>query len=79
MDNCSKDDTYKYQFRSECYKECPKDISEESKKTPFLCEPKCPAENPYMSLINQQCIKKCDFQDILDKKFQRYDKKGRNK
>ena len=68
IDKCENDETYKYEFKKTCYKECPKDISELSKNNLYLCEPKCSSENPYINLKNQQCIKKCDFQDILDKK-----------
>ena len=47
IDDCSKDDTYKFEFNNICYKECPKDISELSKDNKYLCNLKCPPENPY--------------------------------
>ena len=67
IDDCSKDEIYKYEFINECYEICPENtISSET--NPFLCEFKCPKEKPYEHMLTKNCVKDCSakemFQDI---------------
>lgn len=67
IDNCSKDDTYKYQFRSECYKECPKGTKTSSKINNF-CELICSKEYPFELVENQTCTNFCSINDFHKKR-----------
>ena len=57
--DCSKDPNYPYEFRNECYEECPKIISEKSDSKPFYCEVKCSKEYPFEMIEPQICVDNC--------------------
>ena len=59
IDDCSKDDTYKYEFQQRCYQECPLNISEPPYKNDFFCKVKCPMEFPFEIISKQICVNNC--------------------
>ena len=63
VEDCSKDPTYKYQFRHTCLKECPLDISEVSLEKEFYCEVKCPKEFPFEIIASQYCVDNCTISE----------------
>ena len=68
IDDCTKDNIYKYDFQNICYKECPINISESSTDNQYKCELKCSVEAPFENIKNQQCRIKCDINDIFNNK-----------
>ena len=76
IDNCTKDNDYKYEFRYACYKECPLNISEKSKIKNFYCEAKCPKEYPFKIIETQDCVNYCSIYEwqfglcIISKEFE---------
>ena len=80
IDNCKNDDKYKYEFRNICYESCPKEISSSSKGNPYICELNCTEESPYENIKAQQCINKCDYNDMFNNKCkQNYINKNKDK
>ena len=61
IDECSKDEYYQYEFRKECYQECPYNISEKSKIKDFYCEATCPKEYPFEIVETQDCVNNCSI------------------
>ena len=57
LNNCSLDDTYKFEFRNICYSECPKEKSKESKDN--YCEALCNEEKPFVIVQTQECVDFC--------------------
>ena len=70
IDDCSKDDKYKYEFRKICYEKCPDSESQISKNNNYFCDLKCPEERPFENIKNQQCIEKCELTDKFNNKCQ---------
>ena len=58
VDNCIKDDNYKYQYENNCYKSCPKN-TENSKNNKFICEP-CKEENSDSQILLNEVDKLID-------------------
>ena len=63
IDDCSKDDIYKYQFKSECYQKCPPKTWQSNKRDNF-CEIICSKESPFEILENQECTNNCSIKDF---------------
>ena len=64
--NCSLDDKYKYEFRSICYMECPKE-SKQSKEKNNYCEAICDENNPFVIIETQECVDFCEITLTLSK------------
>lgn len=64
IDNCSMDDIYKFEFRNECYKECPYPVSKISNDNPNFCEVICTEEKPFVLIQEQRCVKNCRINEI---------------
>ena len=58
IDNCSKDNEYRYQFRKDCYKECP-EKTEKSEITSFYCNIICSSDFPFVLVSSQECVSFC--------------------
>ena len=76
VSNCSEDKDYKYEFRKQCYSSCPlnsterninNDIDIFSLDRRFFCEPICGEEEPFEMINTQECVKNCDYKDLMDK------------
>ena len=67
IDNCEKDNTYKYQYNGECYIECPKDTYHEDNT--FICKDK----NINKCLLSQNVINTLN-QNITDTEIEKYTK-----
>ena len=66
IDNCEKDDIYKYEFRKICYEKCPFPNSTLSNITKCFCEAVCSKEFPYKLIKTQECLKNCEFNDLMN-------------
>ena len=66
--SCTEDPVPYYQFRHECYKECPSGISIKSETKEYYCEAVCPKELPYEMIETQNCVDKCSI-DEREKKL----------
>ena len=66
IDECSKDDIYKYQFKSECYQECPPNTWQSNVIDNF-CEIICSKESPFEILEKQECTNNCSIKDFYQK------------
>ena len=49
IDKCNKDDIYKYEYKKQCYKECPLNTEEKD----YYCNIKCPKEYPFEKVETQ--------------------------
>ena len=60
--DCSIDNQYKYEFRKECYQDCPEGtyLSIENNKCVIICEEAQPFE------INENCVPNCSTQDFFN-------------
>ena len=63
ISDCTKDDTYKYEYRKKCFERCPENTKDE--KNNYFCENECPKEYPYEIIDNQTCIKGCSNYEII--------------
>ena len=59
IDDCKKDEIYKYEFRKTCYNECPQKPYE-TKNNSFYCEILCPLNQPYEIRETQTCVDRCN-------------------
>ena len=59
IDNCYKDNVYRYEFNHTCFRECPYNISKISKKKNNYCEVICPKELPFEIVETQSCVSNC--------------------
>ena len=57
INDCCKDNIYKYEFRKKCLEKCPENTKVQN--IDFYCEIECPKESPYELIENQTCIKNC--------------------
>ena len=64
VNDCSKDNYYKYEFRHICYHECPLNISEYSENKNYFCEAICPKDFPFEVISTQLCIDKCSIMEM---------------
>ena len=60
---CSEDDTYIYQYKNKCYKNCPEGtiLSNDNKKCLVLCPENSPFEK------NEECYSYCSAEDFFNK------------
>ena len=63
IDDCSKDNDYKYEFRNKCYRECPYNISQKSEVKNFYCEAQCSKEYPFEIVETQLCVNNCTISE----------------
>ena len=63
--NCSLDDEYK--FQKQCFKQCPEN-TEISKNKEFYCEVICDEEKPFERVEYQECVERCDINEMQLKK-----------
>ena len=63
IDDCRKDDIYKYEFMKKCYRECPKNTILNN----YYCEVECPESLPYEILKTQECVNNCTVNEINKK------------
>ena len=64
IDRCDKDNLYQYQFRNECYSECPYETIRSNKRK-YFCESLCNEEEPYEIIDSQQCVNSCKINEML--------------
>ena len=64
IENCSMDNIYKYEFRNECYKECPYPESKIINDNEFFCEAICFEEKPFLLILKQECVENCGINEI---------------
>ena len=64
IEDCSKDEIYKYEFHNGCYEICPENTLI-SDTNPYLCELKCPKEKPYEHMLTNNCIKDCSAKEMF--------------
>ena len=57
IDICSKDNSYKYEFRKKCYAQCPQEPYK-TRNESFYCQIECPIELPYEINETQTCVSK---------------------
>ena len=65
IEDCSKDDIYKYEYKNKCYISCPKD-TKSSENNVYFCELKCSENLPYEIISTQQCIRNCSIIDLFN-------------
>ena len=64
VDDCSKDDIYRYEFRKKCYSNCSID-NFTLKYKGYLCDIQCPKELPFEMIEFQECVSNCTINEIL--------------
>ena len=77
VSNCTEHLNNQYEFKKECYKECPPGSMlyiNKSYVNPlnnidknFYCEAICDEENPFEVLLKQECVNNCTITDIISK------------
>ena len=67
IDNCEKDDVYKFELRDICYDECPINISYPSNSINYFCEVNCSKEMPLEIIKEQKCTNTCSVYDMDNK------------
>ena len=76
ISSCEKDNTYKYEFKSKCYIDCPPnsskrenddDLSYLNLNKNYFCKPICNKENPFEIIYSQLCVENCDYKEIQNK------------
>lgn len=55
---------YKYEFRNECYEECPFPESKLSNDKAYFCEVICMEEKPFVLIREQKCIEYCKINEL---------------
>ena len=74
IENCSLDNTYKYEFRKHCYDQCPSDSKKSENKSNY-CDPICPFNKPFEIIETQECVENCNISFLYNKKCRlNYDK-----
>ena len=63
IDKCFKDKEFPYEFRFNCYNECPLNISIKSETKYFFCNAICPKEFPFEIISTQKCVDVCSITD----------------
>ena len=64
INDCSKDDIYKYEFNNTCYEACPNN-TKQSKNNNYICEIKCPENAPYELVETHECISNYSIRDLF--------------
>ena len=64
IDDCSKDDKYRYEFRKKCYNNCSID-NFTLKYKGYLCDIECPKELPFEMVEYQECVSNCNINVML--------------
>ena len=59
IEDCSKDEIYKYEFQKKCYSKCPSNTEKQN----FNCKVKCPKEYPFELVNTQECVSNCSISD----------------
>ena len=59
---CNITSIYKYQFKKECYSECPNN-TELSPNNDYYCNVKCPKQYPFEMVNTQECVSNCSIND----------------
>ena len=67
IDECYKDNIYKYEYENECYKKCPEGTDILVNNT-YLCELICEKNILYIDLENKNCLEKCEPEDFFNGK-----------
>ena len=76
ISSCEKDNIYKYEFKSKCYKDCPSnsikrenndDLSYLSLNKIYFCKPICNEITPFEIILTQECVENCDYKEIKNK------------
>ena len=67
IDDCNKDDTYKYEYGNQCHLNCPVNTipNENNICITEQTELVCPEEYPYELVNKKICIKQCNATDLL--------------
>ena len=65
IDKCSEDNEFKYEYKNNCYENCPKGT--ELINYNYCKKEICPEETPYLIVETNDCVKKCNISDILYK------------
>ena len=65
IDDCSKDDNYKYEFRNNCYNKCP-NKTKSSLDNIYLCEIECTYDFPYEIMETQNCVRNCSTINLFN-------------
>ena len=60
IEDCKKDDEFRYEFKKKCYNKCPLN----TKNNNYICKIECPIELPYEIIETQNCVKNCSDSDI---------------
>ena len=75
ISSCEKDDKYKYEFKTKCYKKCPSNTTEREIKDEYsffslyeyFCKPIC-NENVHFEIIyRQECVENCRYNELKNK------------
>ena len=66
IDDCSKDDIYKYEFNNSCYNNCPNNTISSQDKI-FFCEMQCSYDFPYQIIETGVCVKNCSSNYLFKK------------
>ena len=64
VEDCTTDITYKYEFRNECYEDCPFPESKLSEDKDYFCEAICTEQKPFMLIKEQKCVEICGFNEL---------------
>ena len=68
IDDCSKDEIYKYEYNNYCYEFCPKG-SHSSKHNIYICENyinECVGKYPFTYINNGSCSEECNCKSFFD-------------
>ena len=68
IDKCEKEGNYKYEYRNNCFNDCPEGTirnnnSLESDKK-YFCKPICEEEEPFEIIQEQKCVKYCTAEEL---------------
>ena len=65
INDCAIDKDYQYEFRKQCYSECPEgSIKSETKD--FYCEANCSSDYPFYIISTQECVNYCPINDYIN-------------
>ena len=65
INNCSLDNTYKFEYKNICYSECPTGTKEINDN---YCQLVCNETNPFLIINTQECREFCDI-DLMSRKL----------
>ena len=68
IDKCEKDDNYKYEYRNQCFNDCPERTMRNNNylnnDNKYFCKPICNMEEPFEVIKEQKCVKYCTTEEI---------------